>query len=57
MTDAAKAAKAAYMKEWRQKNADAVREYNKQWRNENPDKVAEYQQRYWEKKAEAMTID
>lgn len=46
------------MKEWRQKNADAVREYNKQWRNENPDKVAEYQQRYWEKKAnEAMTID
>lgn len=36
MTDKARAARAAYMREYRKKN---------------PEKIAEYMRRYWEKKA------
>lgn len=57
LTDTAKAAKAAYMKEWRQKNADAVREYGKRWREANKDHIKEYQERYWTQKAKVMTIE
>lgn len=36
---AAKAAKAAYMREWRAKNKEHVKEYRKNWRKNNPEKV------------------
>ncbi len=39
MTDAARKAQRAYMREWRRKNPDLVKEKNK---------------RYWEKKAQQM---
>jgi hypothetical protein len=55
MTDAekAKAGKAKYMKEYRDKNKEKVaayqKEYSKSWRENNPDKVKEYNDRYYAK--------
>ena len=51
-----------YLREWRKKNPDKVKEYNKkqreymreymrEWRKKNPDKVKEYNQRYWRRRA------
>jgi hypothetical protein len=51
MSKEAKAAKRAYMREWRKKNRDKTNEYLNKWRKENPDKVKEYERKYWEKKA------
>ena len=42
LTDEARAARAAYMREWRKRN---------------PEKVAEANRRYWERKADADTAD
>ena len=55
MTEQAKAAKAAYqreyMRDYRAKNRERIRETNKAWREAHPDKMREYKERYWEKKA------
>ena len=50
-------AKAAYMKEWREKNKDAIRAYRIKWRKNNPQKLAAYQQRYWQKRAEKLNAE
>lgn len=42
MTDAARAARAAYQREWQRRN---------------PDKVRAYQSKYWERKAESEQQD
>lgn len=51
MSDAAREAKNAYLREWRRKNPDKVREYIRKWRKNNPEKVREINQRYWERRA------
>lgn len=51
MTQAAKDARAAYMKAYRQRNKDKLNAYARQWRKENPEKVATYTEKQWEKKA------
>lgn len=54
MNEAAKEAKRAYQKKWREENRTEIRTYQKKWRSENPEKVREYQERYWENKAAQM---
>lgn len=62
MSEAAKAARRAYKREWYAKNKDKVAEYyrewcaknkdkKREWRAKNKEKVNESQRRYWEKKA------
>lgn len=68
LTDEAKNARRAYMRQWRQENRISVREYSrnwrranreamnryaKAWRDANPDKVKAYREAYWQRKAEA----
>ena len=54
MNEAAKEARRAYRKKWREENRTEIRAYQKKWRSENPEKVREYQERYWENKAAQM---
>ncbi len=62
MTEEAREARNAYMREWRKKNSDKVRkyrekqreyhrEYTRKWKKKNPDKVREYAEHYWARKA------
>lgn len=51
MTQEAREARAAYMKEYRKRNKDRLNAYARQWRKENPEKVASYTEKQWEKKA------
>ena len=51
MTEAALEARRAYIREWKKKNRDHLREYQSKWRKENPEKVKQYNATYWEKKA------
>lgn len=45
-----------YMRAWRRKRKDHLKEYQseyqREWRKRNKDKVREYQNRFWSKKAE-----
>lgn len=52
MTEAARKAKAEYMKAWRAKNKDRIKVYFKNWREANPDKVRAADERYWERVAQ-----
>lgn len=58
ITDEARAARRAYMKEYRERLSREEkarrREYAKQWRKNNPDKVKAITARYWNKRAESM---
>lgn len=47
----------AYMKEYRKKNAERIRQQQNEWRKNNPDKVREYRERYWSKKAAEMAAE
>ena len=49
MTEEARAARNAYMREYRKRNREKVRAYNRAWRAKNPDKMREYNVRHWEK--------
>lgn len=51
MNDTARAAKNAYMREYRAKNSEKIKAYQREWQRNNPDKVKEYNERYWTKKA------
>ena len=42
------------MKEISEKAKEAQREYLREWRRKNPDKVREQNRRYWERKAQQM---
>ncbi|MGC9352971.1 MAG: hypothetical protein ACP5D9_03975 [Mariniphaga sp.] len=61
LDDEARKARAAYqrnyMREYRQKNKDALNGYHREWRRNNPDKVRKYNQEYWERKAEKIPIE
>lgn len=52
MTDAAKAARRAYQKQWRQEHREQINAYSRQWRRDHPDKVKEQIERHWEKVAQ-----
>lgn len=52
MTDAAKAARRDYLREYKRKNAAKINAYNRKWRKDNPEKVKEYNLKYWSKKAQ-----
>ena len=51
MTEEAKAARKAYLREYRKKNAERINAYNRSWRRANPEKAREYNARYWKKRA------
>lgn len=51
MTQEARDARAAYMKEYRRRNKDRLNAYARQWRKDNPEKVASYTEKQWERKA------
>lgn len=51
MTQEARDARAAYMKEYRRRNKDRLNAYARQWRKDNPEKVASYTEKQWEKRA------
>lgn len=51
MSPEAKAARSAYMREYRKKNRDKVAAWNKTYREKNRDRLAVYNARYWERKA------
>ena len=54
MTEKQKAAKAAYYKEYRERNKAHINKLKKDWAHKHPDKIREYQARYWEKQADKM---
>lgn len=45
MSEAAKAARNAYNRKWRQDHQEARNAYNRQWRKDHPDRVREYNRR------------
>ena len=51
MTQEARDARAAYMREYRKRNKDKLNAYARQWRKDNPEKVASYTEKQWEKRA------
>lgn len=51
MTQEARDARAAYMREYRKRNKDKLNAYARQWRRSNPEKVASYTEKQWEKRA------
>ena len=58
LTQAAKLARANYVREYRKtetpEQKEKRREYAREWRRQNPDKVKAARVRYWNKKAEEM---
>ena len=55
MTQGAKNAQAAYMREYRRKNKERLAEYRKAWARNNPDKIKSYREKQWERKAVEAT--
>lgn len=53
MTEAARQARNAYMREYRRQHREEINEYNKTWRHQHPERVSAYNKEYWEKKAAA----
>lgn len=51
MSQEARAAQNAYMREYRAKNREKVSKWNRTYREKNQDKLREYRSRYWERKA------
>lgn len=55
LSDEAKAARAAYQREYmnnyRRNNRDYINSYQNEWRLKNPEKTAKYNAEYWERKA------
>lgn len=57
MTQGARDAQAAYMREYRRKNKERLAEYRKAWARNNPDKIRSYREKQWEKKAKEGIIN
>lgn len=51
MSEEARAKKNAYQRAYRNANKTKTDEYLREWRKRNPDKVRQYQVNYWERKA------
>ena len=52
LSQAAKEAKRAYYKKWREANKEKQAAYHKEWTKNNSDKIKAIQARFWERKAE-----
>lgn len=52
MVEEARKARAAYAREYREKNRERLNDYRRRWNMKNPDKVKRYQETYWKKKAQ-----
>lgn len=51
VTDAALEAKRSYNRQYREKNAERLREYKRNWNRTHPDKVRAATERYWQRRA------
>lgn len=54
LSEAARAARAEYKKQYREANKDRIAAYQKQWHEANPGKRAEYERNHWERVAAGM---
>lgn len=52
LSNSGRQAKAAYMRDYRDKNRDRLNEQRRKWYRENAEKVKEKQDKYWERVAE-----
>lgn len=61
LSESAKAARRAYMKEYRKNMTDEQkqkeRDYQKQWRERNEDRTRQHQESYWMRKAAEMKVE
>jgi YesN/AraC family two-component response regulator len=51
LSNEAREAKNAYIREWKRRNREKINAYHRKWRKKNPDKIKKYNQDYWERKA------
>lgn len=51
ISEAARQARNAARRRYRDENREAINAYNREWKRAHPDRVREYERRYWEKKA------
>ena len=51
LSDEAKAARAAYQREYRRNHPGVNKEYHRKWLQNNPEAKAKYNADYWERKA------
>jgi len=56
LSNEAKKKRAEYMRKYRERNKEHIRQYNAEWRKNNPDKVRAAQNRYWERLAEKQEV-
>ena len=57
LSEAARAARAEYKKQYREANKDRIAAYQKQWHEANPGKKTEYERNHWERVAANMAED
>lgn len=57
MSEAARVARNAYMRNYRAKNRRKISEYEKEWREKNPEKVKIYKERYFENLAKRQKAE
>lgn len=54
MNERLKQARREYMKRWREKNREHIRQYDREWVKNNPEKVEAARVRFYEKQAEKL---
>lgn len=52
LSEAARAARRAYQREYYRRNAEKLCAYQRDWRRNNPDRVKAYERARWERMAE-----
>ena len=57
MTEAARAARNAYKREYRTKNREKINAYRREWSQKNPEKVRRYELDFWERKAQKASAN
>lgn len=57
LTEEAKKQRDAYMREYRKKNKDKIREYQRNYYKSNKEKYKEYNENYWNRKAHTAKQD
>lgn len=51
LSEQAREARNAYMREWKEKNREHVNAYMRNWKKNNPEKVKQYTKNHWERVA------
>jgi hypothetical protein len=57
LSQAAKEAKRAYYKKWRETNKEKQAAYYREWAKNNQDKVKAKQAKFWERKGQELTTN